>query len=204
MVYRVYVEKKKELANEAKSLLSDSKSLLQINGITDVRIINRYDVENIEKELFDYAKTTVFSEPQLDIVSDSINFDAPYVFAVEYLPGQFDQRADSAAQCIQIISQGERPIVKTARVYMIYGNLSEKEIAEIKKYVINPVESREATLETFKTLKTDYEIPTTVETLTGFNALDKAGLADFVKKYGLAAGDAEEGQSFRGRKWSFL
>ena len=186
MVYRVYVEKKKELANEAKSLLSDSKSLLQINGITDVRIINRYDVENIEKELFDYAKTTVFSEPQLDIVSDSIDFDAPYVFAVEYLPGQFDQRADSAAQCIQIISQGERPIVKTARVYMIYGNLSEKEIAEIKKYVINPVESREATLETFKTLKTDYEIPTTVETLTGFNALDKAGLADFVKKYGLA------------------
>ena len=83
MVYRVYVEKKKELANEAKSLLSDSKSLLQIKGITDVRIINRYDVENIEKELFDYAKTTVFSEPQLDIVTDGIDFDAPYVFAVE-------------------------------------------------------------------------------------------------------------------------
>ncbi|MEE1128246.1 MAG: phosphoribosylformylglycinamidine synthase, partial [Acutalibacteraceae bacterium] len=186
MVYRVYVEKKKELANEAKALLADAKGLLQLEGIDDIRLINRYDVENIDKELFDYAKNTVFSEPQLDIVTDDINTDGATVFAVEYLPGQFDQRADSAAQCIQIISQGERPTVRTARVYLIYGNVTEKALAEIKKYVINPVESREASLEKVDTLQTVCEIPTTVETLDGFLKLDKAQLADFVKNYGLA------------------
>ena len=103
MVYRIYVEKKKELANEAAALLADIRGLLQINGVTDLRIINRYDVENIDKELFDYAKGTVFSEPQLDIISDEIELNGDVVFAVEFLPGQFDQRADSAAQCIQII-----------------------------------------------------------------------------------------------------
>ena len=186
MVYRVYVEKKKGLANEAASLLSDAKGILQIKGIENIRIINRYDVENIDKELFEYAKATVFSEPQLDIVSDSLKFDADTVFAVEYLPGQFDQRADSASQCIQIISQGERPAVRTAKIYMLYGNLSKNDIAQIKKYVINPVESREASLDTVDTLKTDYEIPTSVKTLDGFNKLNKEELADFVKQYGLA------------------
>ena len=98
MVYRVFAEKKKELANEAKALLSDARTLLGIKGLTDVRIINRYDAENIDAELFEYAKKTVFSEPQLDIVSDDIDTDGAAVFAVEYLPGQFDQRADSAAR----------------------------------------------------------------------------------------------------------
>ena len=186
MVYRIYVEKKKELANEAAALLADIRGLLQINGVTDLRIINRYDVENIDKELFDYAKGTVFSEPQLDIISDEIELNGDVVFAVEFLPGQFDQRADSAAQCIQIISQGERPTVRTAKVYMLYGKISETEIAEIKKYVINPVESRQATLETFDTLQAEYEIPDSVETLDGFCKLTKSELADFVKNYGLA------------------
>ena len=186
MVYRIYVEKKKELANEAAALLADIRGLLQIDGVTDLRIINRYDVENIDKELFDYAKGTVFSEPQLDIVSDEIDLDGDVVFAVEFLPGQFDQRADSAAQCIQIISQGERPTVRTAKVYMLYGKISETEIAEIKKYVINPVESRQATLDTFETLQAEYEIPDSVETLDGFCKLTKSELADFVKNYGLA------------------
>ena len=186
MVYRVYVEKKKELAHEAKSLLSDAKMLLGIDGLKDVRVINRYDLENIEEELFEYVKKTVLSEPQLDIVSEKLDFDAETVFAVEFLPGQFDQRADSAAQCIQLISQKERPLVRTAKVYMLYGKLSEKDVAELKKYVINPVESREASLEMPKTLKTDYEIPTTVQTLDGFNDLDEKGLADFIKQYGLA------------------
>ncbi len=186
MVFRVYVEKKKELANEAAALLSDIKGLLQIDGVKSLRIINRYDVENIDKDLFDYARKTVFSEPQLDIVSDNVDFDSDVTFAVEYLPGQFDQRADSAAQCIQIISQGERPTVRTAKVYMIYGSLTDKDVAEIKKYVINPVESREATLDTFTTLQAEYEIPDSVETLDGFCKLDKSGLADFVKNYGLA------------------
>ena len=186
MVYRIYVEKKKELANEAAALLADIRGLLQIDGVTDLRIINRYDVENIDKELFDYAKGTVFSEPQLDIISDQIELDGDVVFAVEFLPGQFDQRADSAAQCIQIISQGERPTVRTAKVYMLYGKISEAEIAEIKKYVINPVESRQATLDTFETLQAEYEIPDLVETLDGFCKLTKSELADFVKNYGLA------------------
>ena len=186
MVYRIYVEKKKELANEAAALLADIRGLLQIDGVKDLRIINRYDVENIDKELFDYAKGTVFSEPQLDIISDEIDLDGDVVFAVEFLPGQFDQRADSAAQCIQIISQGERPTVRTAKVYMLYGKISETEIAEIKKYVINPVESRQAKLDTFDTLQAEYEIPDSVETLDGFCKLTKSELADFVKNYGLA------------------
>lgn len=186
MVYRIYVEKKKELAHEARVLKSDISNLLQIKGLTDVRIINRYDVENIDEELFEYAEKTVFSEPQLDIVMTEMDNDDAVVFAVEYLPGQFDQRADSAAQCIQLISQKERPLVRTAKVYRLYGMLSDRDVAEIKKYVINPVESREASLEKKDTLKTAYDIPETVETLEGFNLLDRKGLSDFVKKYGLA------------------
>ncbi len=186
MVYRIYVEKKKELANEAKGLLSDINSLLSITSVTDLRVINRYDAEDIDKELFDYAVKTVFSEPQLDITTDSLQAENGTVFAVEYLPGQFDQRADSAAQCIQIISQGERPTVKTAKIYVLYGDISAEELKEIKKYVINPVEAREASLEEYETLKAKYDIPTEVETLDGFIDLDRDGLSDFVKKYALA------------------
>ena len=186
MVYRIYVEKKEGLQNEANSLLSEIKTFLGIKTIEGVRILNRYDAENITKELFDYAVKTVFSEPQLD--DASVNFDAKggVVFATEYLPGQFDQRADSAAQCIQLISQGEKPTVQSARVYILYGNLSSDEIAKIKKHVINPVEAREASLEEKETLKVEYDIPTEVATLDGFIELDEKGLADFVKSYGLA------------------
>lgn len=191
MVYRVFVEKKKELAHEAKALLSDAKTLLGISGLEDVRIINRYDAENISDELFDYAKKTVFSEPQLDILSDNPDLGGAYVFAVEYLPGQFDQRADSASQCIQIISQGERPLIRTAKVYALYGALTEDDIKEIKKYVINPVEAREATLDKPETLNIKYDIPTEVKTLDGFTKLNRAGLEEFVKSYGLAM-DADD------------
>ena len=186
MVYRVYVEKKKHLANEAKALLSDVVTFLGIKNLTDVRIINRYDAENIDKELFEYAKKTVFSEPQLDDVAEEMDFSGYTVFAVEPLPGQFDQRADSASQCIQIISCGERPTVKTAKVYALSGKLTDGEIEEIKKYVINPVESREASLEKAETLKTDFEIPTEVKVLDGFTELDEEGLKNFIKEYGLA------------------
>ncbi len=186
MVYRIYVEKKKELANEAKGLLNNINNLLLIKSVTDVRVINRYDVENIEKDLFDYAVNTVFSEPQLDNATADFDANGGKVFAVEFLPGQFDQRADSAAQCIQLISQGERPRVKTAKVYIISGNVSDDEMAEIKKYVINPVEARLASLELPQTLETKYDIPTTVKTLDGFINLDESGLAEFVKSYGLA------------------
>ena len=186
MVYRIFVEKKKELANEAKGLLLDAQNLLGIKNLKDVRILNRYDAENITEELFDYAKKTVFSEPQLDIIYDDFSADDATVFAVEFLPGQFDQRADSAAQCIQIISQGERPIIRSAKVYALYGTLSEQEIAEIKKYVINKVEAREAVLEKPETLKVDYEIPTTVKTLDGFTKLSREELQGFINEYGLA------------------
>ena len=191
MVYRIYVEKKKELANEARGVLNNINGLLQIKSVTDVRVINRYDGENIEKELFDYAVNTVFSEPQLDIATSEIETKGATVFATEFLPGQYDQRADSAAQCIQIISQKERPTVKTAKIYCLYGDITADELAAIKKYVINPVESREATLEKYDTLKVNYDIPTTVETLAGFIDLDRKGLEDFVKNYGLAM-DADD------------
>ena len=187
MVYRVYVEKKKGLTAEANSMTADAKNLLMIDGIEKIRILNRYDVENIDEELFEKCKKTVFSEPQLDDIYEHIGKkDDCTVFAVEYLPGQFDQRADSAAQCIQIISKGERPLVKTAKVYMIYGNVSKSGIDALKKYVINPVESREASLKRLETLAADYDIPTEVAVLDGFNELDEAGLSDFVKKYALA------------------
>ena len=113
MVYRIYVEKKNGLAHEAAGLYRELTEMLGITTLEGVRLFNRYDVENIDKELFDYSVNTVFSEPQLDNVTYSIDNDGATVFAVEYLPGQFDQRADSAAQCIQLISQKERPLVRS-------------------------------------------------------------------------------------------
>ncbi len=186
MVYRVFVEKKPELAQEARNLKEDINSLLGIEGLEKLRIVNRYDVENISRELFDYAVKTVLSEPQLDVVSYEPDLDGAQVFAVEYLPGQFDQRADSAAQCIQIISQAQRPEVRSAKVYLLYGQLSREQLAEIKRYVINPVEAREAALDKPETLKINYHIPTTVETLEGFRSLSREELAQFISRYGLA------------------
>ncbi len=191
MVYRVYVEKREGLQNEAKALLSELSDLLSIKSLTDVRVINRYDAEDITEELFDYAVKAVFSEPQLDIATDTIDTEGATVFAVEFLPGQFDQRADSAAQCIQIISQGDRPLIRSAKVYVLYGDLTDAEIEQIKKYVINPVEAREASLEKPATLAVQYDIPTTVKTLDGFNELDREGLERFVADYGLAM-DADD------------
>ena len=191
MVYRVYVEKKNELANEAKSLLGDLTSLLGIKELTDVRVINRYDVENITEDLFDYSVKTVLSEPQLDNVFYDLDAKDGRVFAVEYLPGQFDQRADSAAMCIQIISKENKPTIRTAKVYVLKGDITDAQYEEIKHYVINPVEAREAALEKPETLKTDYEIPTEVETLDGFIDLDEAGLKAFIGKYGLAMDEGD-------------
>ncbi len=186
MVYRVFVEKKEGLANEARGLLSEARNLLGLETLEDLRLFNRYDAENITRELFDYAVKTVFSEPQLDLVSGELDLPGAYVFAVESLPGQFDQRADSAAQCIQIISQGERPLIRTAKVYALYGKLTEAQIAEFKKYVINPVECREAALGIPETLAIQYEIPTEVAVLEGFTKRSREELADFIRDYGLA------------------
>ena len=185
MVYRVYVEKKAGQSHEADALLKQVREFLQINGLTSVRVLNRYDVEKIEKSLFDYAVNTVFSEPQVD----NVTFDVPtgsVIFAVEPLPGQFDQRADSAAQCIQIISQGNRPTIRTAKVYVLSGNLTEENVDAIKKYVINAVESREASLDMPETLDVEYIAPQTVATVTGFISLDDKGLTKLLDSLGLA------------------
>ena len=186
MVYRVYVEKKKELAHEANGLLAELTALVGIKGLTGVRVINRYDVENIDAALFEKAVQTIFSEPQLDLVSDVLDAKGGKVFAVEPLPGQFDQRADSAAQCVQLQSQGDRPTVRSAKVYVLDGTLTDADVETVKKYVINAVESREASLEKPETLATEYAVPAKVATVEGFVALDEKGLADLLDSLGLA------------------
>ena len=196
MVFRVYVEKKPGLANEAAALKSDAKTLLGIKGLEEVRILNRYDAENIDAELFDDCIYKVFAEPQLDNTSESQYKllgagEAACIFAVEALPGQFDQRADSAEQCIQILSQGERPTVKFARVYALYGDLSEADINAIKGYVINPVETREASLDKPETLEQKYDIPEEVETLIGFTHMTDDMLGGYIKDMGLAMDEAD-------------
>ena len=185
MVYRVYVEKKPGQTHEATGLKKEVQDFLQIKGLESVRVLNRYDAENLEKSLFDYAVNTVFSEPQVDDVS----FEVPtgsIVFAVEPLPGQFDQRADSAAQCIQILGQCDRPIIRSAKVYVLEGDLSEADVAAIKKHVINPVECREAALSMPETLAVEYALPQTVATVTGFITMDEAALAALLDELGLA------------------
>ena len=185
MVYRVYVEKKPGQTHEADGLLRQATEFLQIKGLKTVRVLNRYDVEGISEELFSYAVNTVFSEPQVDTVSSEPPV-GEVVFAVEPLPGQFDQRADSAAQCIQILSQCERPLVRTARVYVLEGALSGEDIAAIEKHVINPVECRKASMELPETLKLAVEVPESVAVVEGFLDMDAVALAAMVKKLGLA------------------
>ena len=186
MVYRIYVEKKPGFDGEARQLQNELTTLLGIRSLTGLRLLNRYDVEGISEELFRQCAGTVFSEPPVDDTCSELPAHQGPAFAVEYLPGQFDQRADSAAECIQLISQGERPLVRSAKVYLLEGALTDGEVEEIKKYVINPVEAREASLETRATLQMTYAVPGAVATLTGFNQLDEAGLKAFVAEKGLA------------------
>ena len=160
MVFRVYVEKKQGLDHEAASLCKEINTFLGIDALERVRVINRYDVENATEQLFAYATQTVLSEPQLDLTYSQLDAEGGEVFAVEYLPGQFDQRADSAAQCIQILSCRERPTVRSARVYVVYGDgLTSADVEKIKAHVINPVEAREASLDAVDSLEMAYEIP---------------------------------------------
>ena len=190
MVYRIYVEKKPGFDGEAQGLFHELVDLLGITRLKGLRLINRYDVEGIDEELFQKAIPTVFSEPPVDVTYKELPAAAT-VFAVEYLPGQFDQRADSASQCIQLLSQGERPDVRSARVYLLDGELTDEDLATIKKYVINPVEAREASLEPRATLKMEFAIPTEVETLDGFTALDEDALEAFRNEKGLAMDHAD-------------
>ena len=188
MVSRVYVEKKPGFDGEAKALERELRTLLGIDGITNLRIVNRYDVEGIDEELFASCVPTVFSEPQTDNASAQMPAvaDGAAVFAVEFLPGQFDQRADSASECIQLISQGERPTVRSAKVYVLEGELSPADVDAVKRYVINPVEAREASLEPKQTLKANVPEPEPVEVLDGFLELSEAELQAFIDERGLA------------------
>ena len=186
MVRRIYVEKKPALRQEAAGLLNELRSFLGITALTGLRVLNRYDVEGLDEETFRRAVQTVFSEPQVDDATAALPSEDDIAFAVEYLPGQFDQRADSARACIQLLTQGERPTVRTAKVYLLSGELTPADVEKIKHYVINPVEAREAGLEEVDTLQMEVEVPTTVETITGFTALDEAGLSQLLDKLGLA------------------
>ncbi|MBP3921490.1 MAG: phosphoribosylformylglycinamidine synthase [Ruminiclostridium sp.] len=187
-VYRIYVEKKPQFAVDGKAVLSDLQTALQIEGIEDVRIVNRYDAEGITKENFEKATPTVFSEPPVDDVYYTLPEigENERMFATEFLPGQFDQRADSAAQCIQMLCQGDRPTVKYAKIYILKGKITDEDFAKIKHFLINAVEARECGFEQYETLEVKYDIPSEVATLDGFIKYDQAQLDEFIKKYGLA------------------
>ncbi len=192
MVSRVYVEKKPGFDVEAQQLLHELHTILGVNELTNLRLINRYDVEGISTELFNACIPTVFSEPQSDIATTELPEVADAaVFAVEFLPGQFDQRADSASECIQLISQNERPEVRSAKVYILQGALTDEIVSSIKHYVINPIEAREASLELRDTLQMEHPVPNKVEVLEGFTDLDEAGLAQFIADRGLAMDEAD-------------
>ena len=181
------MEKRTGFDVQAQQLLHELREILGISAITSARIINRYDVEGISKDLFDNAVQTVLSEPPVDNTYDYLPIETDeHVFAVEFLPGQFDQRAQSASECIQLISQGERPTVRTARVIALKGDLDEKALNDIKHYVINPVEAREASLDEVKSLQREAVVPSDVEVISSFNDLNEAGLQDFINTRGLA------------------
>ena len=186
MVRRIYVEKKPALRHEAGALLGELRTLLGISSLAGLRLINRYDVEGLDEDAFRRAVKTVFSEPQVDDVSEQLPAGDHTAFAVEYLPGQFDQRADSASQCIQLMTQGERPAVRTARVFLLSGSLSEEDVEKIKRYLINPVEAREASLEPVETLRMEYDLPTGVSLVEGFISMDDAALEKLLDTLGLA------------------
>ena len=191
MVSRVYVEKKPGFDVEAQQLKSELVTILGVKGLDSLRLINRYDVEGADEDLFRSCVPTVFSEPQVDFAYDELPAGGVATFAVEFLPGQFDQRADSASECIQLISQGERPTVRSAKIYILDGELSDEDVEAIKRYVVNPVEARLATLELPETLTQDVPEPEPVEVIDGFRELDEAGLAAFIAERGLAMDEAD-------------
>lgn len=187
-VRRIFVEKKPPFDVEAKGLLKDLKENLNINSIESLRILNRYDVSGISEEEYNKAKGTIFSEPVVDyIYEEEIDIEEnQIVFAVEYLPGQYDQRADSASQCIQILTQNDMPIVRCAKVITLKGKISSEELDKIKNYYINSVDSREASLEKPESLDMEWEAPKDVEVIEGFIDKNHDNLKEFMDEHGLA------------------
>ena len=182
-VRRIFVEKKPPFAVKAKELKEEIKSYLGIDGVSEVRVLIRYDVENISDEVFKAACRTVFSEPPVDMLYEE-QFEMAEnsrIFSVEYLPGQFDQRADSAVQCVKFLKEDEEPEIRTAVTYVITGTVSDEEFASIKSFCINPVDSRETDMVKPETLVTDFEEPADVKILDGFCEM---GEEAFRKLYG--------------------
>ena len=187
-VKRIYVEKKSGFDIPAQALLADLVESLGLEKLTNVRLINRYDIQGINDEEYAQARNIVFSEPNVDIVYDEVlPLEAnDNIFAIEFLPGQYDQTADSAAQCVQLLTQKERPVILSAKVIVLIGDLTAKEVQEVKDYCINAVESREADLVKPQTLEVETVVPADVKVLEGFNQKNEAELADFMNELGLA------------------
>ncbi|MEG1997324.1 MAG: AIR synthase-related protein, partial [Clostridiales bacterium] len=185
MIYRIYTEKKPQFAVEAAGIYKDIRENLGITALKGLRVFNRYDVEGIDQALFDACIPVVFAEPPVDLIHQALP-PADHVLAVEYLPGQFDQRANSCSECIQFVSGGERPLVGSSRIYLLEGHLSPEELTKIKTHLINPVESREAALTLPATIAQTYPQPAPVARLNGFCLLEQAGLAALIRQWGLA------------------
>ena len=188
MVRRVFVEKKEAYAVKAKELQEEIQSYLGIQTVTGVRVLIRYDVENISDDTFEKACHTVFSEPPVDILylEEFPQEETDAVFGVEYLPGQFDQRADSAVQCVQFLNSSEEPVIRTATVYVVEGSVTEEELAAIKAFCINPVDSRETDMEKPETLVTVFEEPEEVKIFDGFCGMDEDTLKALYDSLSLA------------------
>ena len=187
-VKRVYVEKKPEFAVQAKELRHEVKSYLGIKTVKNVRVLIRYDVENLSDATFERACNGVFAEPPVDVLyrEDFPREESDHIFSVEFLPGQFDQRADSAVQCVQFIKEDELPVIKTATTYVIEGEISEEEMEAIKAHCINPVDSRETGLEKPETLVTKFEEPADVKIFDGFKDMPEEELKELYSSLGLA------------------
>lgn len=191
-VNRVFVEKKDGFDLESVAMQNDIADSLHIN-VGKVRIINRYDVEGISEKAYKKVAETILSEPNLDNVyyEEIPDLKNERIFAIEYLPGQYDQRADWASMCAEVVNEGNRPKINSSKVIIIENEISDEDFLRIKKYLINAVDSREASLEKPETLEVEYEIPETVETLEGFRELDDNDLHKFLEKHGLAMSDED-------------
>ncbi|MDD6352112.1 MAG: phosphoribosylformylglycinamidine synthase, partial [Lachnospiraceae bacterium] len=185
-VRRIYVEKKPAYAVKAKELMQEFKSFLGITDVKGIRVLNRYDIENISDDTYKKAVRTIFSEPPVDdVYEETFDFEGR-CFSVESLPGQFDQRADSAVQCVKLLKENEEPVIKTALTYVIEGNISDEEYEAIKKHCINPVDSRETGLEKPETLQDNYKEPADVKILDGFKDMAEADLKELYDSLNLA------------------
>ena len=187
-VKRVFVEKKPEFAVQARELCDEIESYLGIAGVTGVRVLVRYDIENLSEDVYREALGTIFSEPPVDEVfeGDFVHGADDAVFSVEYLPGQFDQRADSAEQCVKLLKETEEPVIKTATTYVISGSLTKEELDAVKAFCINPVDSREASETIPETLVSVFEKPEDVAVFEGFASMDEAALKELYGSLNLA------------------